>query len=1202
MKDFNKYKYTYTKSTRFKLEKIQGDLSLPKIKEINEKELIIETEKFFKSLKELFFYEDEKKIKINSLLIIKKDFLKNYFKNDFYAQHKKKEYFVEKVSYLKDKLFELFINNNGNKSGELLIIEKLLNKIKELLSKNQNEKERNSEIAFLINEFCSKKYLFLIRDFLQNLNHKHKSEEINRLYKKIKELEKEWLALQENYLPFQTAGICLAGGSMNYYTVNKKSKEYFDGEIKKLEDRQDEKIACYDKDKKTLTIPIFKKDNKDKEICFKSKEESSFLDEYNLIKQSPENKISFTIEEIKFLMQDLKAKMKSQFFEDCQKQTDNLENKYYFFQDKGLGFIEKCILLTKQIDKNKNKGDKSNQEKTPKQKRGDYLIKRSWFDRKQNKKVFNDYFKNWVEFIDSYKTIAMQYGKIKASSKNLEKQQLEAEQNRYWIGIGKNKNKNEDFLWLIPKEKMQALRKELEKLTSSQTNEDYQLHFISSLTKRALHKLCFAEESTFIKGLKDMYEYVRDTLTKRALHKLLKIHSDSKEATNDKNELQNRKNNHKNKKPCDKSKAEYELEFMQGILETAYAQSILDLSDFDLSKVLNAKDNETFEKEMNSLYKMKAFGLNQKTRDDLMKKFDIVVFKITSYDLEKRNQNEYQTPKSQNRRHTKMWLDFWNTTNNDTIRLNPEMKINFRRKDHTEHNYLSTNNYSDNRKCRDQFTLTTTFTLNPNSLHTDLAFAKAEEIEEKIKDFNRDFNNQNWDTFYKYGIDRGNIELATLCIAKFNQDNKYLYDKNKKEKQEILKPTFPIEEQDIKCYELRKDFYNTKEKPSHKMVNFDNIKERRIFNNLSYFIDRIDRDDLFEQKNLAFIDLTKAKVIKDKIILNGDVFTYLKLKKEAAKKIIFENYNENSCISDWEDDKGVHLKIDGKPFYYWEKEYEGLELKDYTYTKEDIKQRFEEFLQELQATDRSEHKPSANKINHLRDALVANMIGVISFLQDKYSVQDKYPGFIVLEDLSRDMIDKHFQDLYINISRRLEYALFQKFQTKGFVPPHIKDLIEIRELKVRERELALEQLEQLKKDKGWGDKNKEYKSKKSDIIIKHIDQYGAIIFTSEKQTSDNCPYCENEWVYREEEKNHLKFTKHQYICGKHDKSCGFDTENILDIHKEQISDEINDPDKVAAYNVAKKAEKLKDKLELLNKPAERPNLPSNPTLNSVRLS
>ena len=90
------------------------------------------------------------------------------------------------------------------------------------------------------------------------------------------------------------------------------------------------------------------------------------------------------------------------------------------------------------------------------------------------------------------------------------------------------------------------------------------------------------------------------------------------------------------------------------------------------------------------------------------------------------------------------------------------------------------------------------------------------------------------------------------------------------------------------------------------------------------------------------------------------------------------------------------------------------------------------------------------------------------------------------------------------------------------------------------------------------------------------------MFVDEYKTSKNCPYCGKSMSWGPEIEKRLKFEQHRFICGK-SKSCGFDTDRFVESsHPEpplaQAAEgiefdylrEIDDPDKVAAYNVARK--------------------------------
>ena len=158
------------------------------------------------------------------------------------------------------------------------------------------------------------------------------------------------------------------------------------------------------------------------------------------------------------------------------------------------------------------------------------------------------------------------------------------------------------------------------------------------------------------------------------------------------------------------------------------------------------------------------------------------------------------------------------------------------------------------------------------------------------------------------------------------------------------------------------------------------------------------------------------------------------------------------------------------------------------YTHDSIHKALQKYLDELWQEKvkptgaAKKHVPSIEKINHLRDALVANMVGVIMYLQ-----QD-YPGIIILEDLDMEKIEEHFKQLNINISRRLEFALYRKFQSLGKAPPHLKDLIQRRERIHAKRKQEIGEAA-----------DKQYRSKKN-----FSSQIGAIVFVDEYNTSVVC--------------------------------------------------------------------------------------------------
>ena len=426
-------------------------------------------------------------------------------------------------------------------------------------------------------------------------------------------------------------------------------------------------------------------------------------------------------------------------------------------------------------------------------------------------------------------------------------------------------------------------------------------------------------------------------------------------------------------------------------------------------------------------------------------------------------------------------------------------------------------------------------------------------------------------------------------------------------------------------YTLKREKYNHRAISELETRPIEERREKQVIVNVSYFTDKTEDPGWFSQHTCTCIDLTTAKVVSGKLISNGDVLTFLKLKYEAAKRVLFDlvaqsKITEENKRLEWGSEelenpafiKLCYRRPDSKPIavYFFEdkhgRNFEGLELGNgTTYTRETIREALQGYLDALlreqvkpsRATNK--HVPPIEKINHLRDALVANMVGVIMHLQQRH------PGIVMLEDLNMDLIEEHFREFNINISRRLEFALYRKFQSLGKVPPHLKDLIQRRERLHIKREKEIDEAvnqaaneeyqkwlrennntnseeQEKQKKQFWREANERIRKEKN-----FSSQIGAIVFVDKYKTSKNCPYCGKSIDWRSKIADRLKFKQHRFSCGK-ENSCGFDTDRFVESpHSDpplaqpfqgrttpdfKIFREIDDPDKVAAYNVAGKVQ------------------------------
>ena len=1299
--------YQYTRGIRFradigewqseafkaKYEKYKGILD----KDTRKRELSELTEPlsdFHKKLESLlYFYPENGKKEFRKGLSIDKIWLKNWHEEAFY----------------------LLIKDNKNRQGKYVLRNledrshvsskegfekpsvwfqkwfddwrKYISQIETASKAKDHSQSRRSDIAESIRGLLSRRQFHYISDFLTKAHDGNKpelEEKINKLKETSKKVWDKLKEAEEKYLPAQSSGVEITKASFNYYTVNKKPKEYYEEEPQKAEKQlYKDTFSIIKKTEEGKYEWKEMKDNKNSHnrdkwlgeiFLFQSEQEIKWIEGYyqNRIKEKKQKHeqdtkskfegnleigISLSLDETYITMKAFKAEQKSIFYEiakhiasekrkdsSCQVGKNHILDGYKFpyeklnrtglnrefslfkFENKSYGQkkYDKFIKLTGDLQKEQIPKNKTEIAKT----RGKFLFGRY------------PYFKEYGSFCEKYKQIAQQRGRLKAQIKGIEKEGREALQTDSWSLIYCDQDKKQ--LWLVPKNKREEgdfvqgenlknqntktnLQRAKEFIYNKHGRQDYTpgdsqyLCSFESLTMRALHKLCFAKESSFVK---DMPSNLK-SLQKEAEQFPTKDHDEKL-----------------------KEKDHKKLIFFKKLLKDDYARQTLPvLNAFDPSVIgtlhpinkeawqnLDKAENlEEFEKSLETAcYYPKRIVFKKGEKDHFLKEYDVTVMNISSYDLEERNKKNQ--PESKDRYHTELWKSFWDNINKleekaevqgfsvGNIRLNPEIKIRWREADKNLENYFKKRDFPKkfkHRRLQDQFTVHFTLALHAGKKYEDLAFSKPEELLKEINKFNGTLNKEemNFETAWKYGIDRGQKELSTLCLVKFDSD-KSVYQVNGKD-EDIQKPEFA----EIECYTLKDHNFEgciscgvlKIEGGNHNegcSVKTDRTEWRSVIKNLSYFMNEkyLNDERFFKKEKTSCLDLTAAKVIKGKIVTNGDVMTFLKLKKAVAKRRLYDLHYEKGLKEDlkWNDKNELRFHISDtgqkkkqnkqneKPLilYRYDERYEGILLdseKNIKYNKNSIESSLNHYLNELRREDneqsssknkrdKEDHTPTILQINHLRDALTANMVGVISHLQKKC------PGFIVLEDLDKDNLEEEFFKNNIIVHRKLENALYTKFQSLGLVPPHVKDIIKLRE-NVRERQ-------------------------KERVVKSPSSQIGVIVFVKKEDTSRDCPYCSKPQDHRNEQwrgqwkqkcngnkmdwYREVKGQQKRFICA----FCDFDTylfkdkdervqnykPGVNENNKEKFHSfkHINDPDKVAAYNIAKKIKRSEDigKMEL----------------------
>ena len=1176
MSEHNDNQYSYTKGMRFSLKHRRGSLPEPNTAAKADLARLCEAGRHLAEELERFIYLSESEnsetlardrqgeYKPSRDVRINKTWLKQFFKVDFYDQHQARHQRTHELHQ-----FPYALQGIARWRAEWC---KNLDELEKADNAALHEQTRRSDIASLLLQLGRRDQFPLIREFAAHARHKN---EPNPLPTYVEAVEAQLQTALAEYAPSQGAGVVVAAASLNYYTVNKKPKEYYDDKIGRVKKRRDELADSYEKMKENKALQ-------------KSRLLELMLGERLNLERIQDDK------ELSLFHRD----------ED----RDCLEEVYRLTRE-----ISRLTAELKEHQSRHGAGTDhyrslKGELQSAKKERGFYFIKQT------RGKHHSNYLGEWWKYCEDYRNKAMEFGKAKARLRGLEKERQESQQLRYWAVFLRRKERLS--LCCIPLHKCREAWKFLEKMANAgavPVNSEVKLYRFHSITQRALHKLCFAEGSSFAADLSP---------------NLQRLLSAANKASNDPEQIERQRRRNRGQK----TKARLELEFFQTLLKDSAATRSLELSRFDFSEALEAETMDDFQMAFDKAgYDVETITFDTHRAKTFVDRFKVLEFELTSYDLERRNENTHQTPKSYARRHTELWRQFWKAAEQGEagdVRLNPELKIRLRKADPDLAEYLRKKRFdleqTKHRRLQDQYNLHFTMELNAGRLHSDLAFAKADEIDARIDRFNETFNKQNWDQSWKYGIDRGNIELATLCLARFDKNDTYRHGDTT-----LLRPRFPQGEEDIKVYTLKREKYNHRAISERETRPRQERREKQVIVNVSYFIDKIEDSEWFSQHTCTCIDLTTAKVISGKLISNGDVLTFLKLKYEAAKRVLFDLVAQGKISAEnkrleWgseapenpasiqlrygrpDSDPGTDEKAEERTVYFFEgtqgRNFEGLELSNgRIYTREMIRTALQHYLDDLLVEQAkptgaaNKHVPPIEKINHLRDALVANMVGVIMHLQQRY------PGIVMLEDLDMDLIQEHFQALNIDISRRLEFALYRKFQSLGKVPPHLKDLIQRRErlhanLKQEIDEAADKEYQKwLRKPKNknastsdkvkqkteyWKQANSKVRSEKN-----FSSQIGAIIFVDEYKTSKNCPHCGRSMSWGPEIDKQLKFEQHRFICGKA-KSCGFDTDHFAGSpHAEpppaqpsqggptpdfEVFREINDPDKVAAYNVAGK--------------------------------
>ncbi len=1144
--------YKLTKAIRFKLENSsENSLILQSIEQIkntsfNLVEFVSDLHNFIDGLRDYLFFNKEKDtLSTKQGLSIKTAWLKLYAKQTFHdseaVRDKSKRKQTKTISDYENLAFEI--------QKRFEEFEQIYKSLADVPNTPLNARSRHAEIGLLLKKTANKLNLPYFVDLVEKTVDKREEGDLSIQLKSLgKQLIDNSLLGVQKYLPEQSSGLLIAKASFNYYTLNKKPIGYA-----KKKEEQLNKLIITDWNRQ-----IFDRSSLSNIIREKIKESVTDLDE------------------LRQKLKNVKAQQKAAFNElmtqDISYENLKENTELYLFNNISKQEFDSYKKQTEKIETKATRLNQSTNDNEKRQLRSDLqkLKKDRGAMMNAADRRFSSNFTVYKAYANLYRDIALKQGRINATLKGIEREQVESQLLQYWALVLADAGGHK--LVLIPKNHAAECYQILTTATQNAVSETNRIFWFESFTLRSLRKLCFGNLES---GSNSFYTELKKTQS------LSGYKNDKGYFVSSEGEF--------------KGDTQKIISFYKDVLGSRYAQSVLNLPSAQQRAEVLDVNFESLDDFQIALEKVcyKRFALvAHSVLDIIKKKYNPQIFDITTYDLRKANEGNEKA-------HTQLWKAFWTTANeqnNFDIRINPEIAIQWRNaKENRVHKYgKDTALYDEkknNRYLYEQLTLVTTISEHSNTPTKVLAFMTDDEFESSVNAFNEKFNKA--DFKFALGLDNGETELATLGV--------YLPDFKQGSNESSIAEIKKIEEYGFKVHTITNLSHQEQDK---------NGKIRKIIQNPSYFLSKEQYtrtfgkteveyqamfSKLFKEETLLTLDLTTAKLIGGHIITNGDVPTYFNLwmrhaqrmlwdmndhaEKQTAKQITLkksEDLNqaekekfieylnltknnkkyfalsetEKSEYTNWiyaiwnrqttnlpaeKNKKYEIVKKDQRVGYYSKHVilavcYIGNDLQSVTEIF-DVRNIFklrkdfyaikseQEIIQELNNYNTNESRQQIGneklelKINHLRAAVVANAIGVIDSLYHYYKSKTQGEGLVNKEGFDTNKVAEDLGKFSGNIYRVLERKLYQKFQNYGLVPP-IKSLMAVRS-------------EGIKNNKGA------------------ILRLGNIGFIDPAETSQNCPVCNS------------KFGNHQnnVVC----ENCGFTTQNIM-----------HSNDGIAGYNIAKR--------------------------------
>ncbi len=1013
-----------------------------------------------------------------SNLYIKYGFLKNYFTTDFYTF---KERVYPRQSYTKppkryklnDENLQFFRDAITGQNGLIERLKKISNKIEYFKFINQSNKTLFADIALVLGNINKRNNLKFLKDLVNSLVVPYNDFSGNdlikdNLNKKIQDFEILVNGRLTYYAPFNPSiGFQTRGGSFNYFVFD-KNEMILEEKGKELRKKLTEIYKNKDitiLSSLNITYEVFVdfytslRKLTDKYIN-KSYQEvrADIIKQYNLKDKNLKQVLQLNMEEMYKFIRLWKSKQKMDYMNALMT---------YYSDNVAKEFVDNSVLFNNQksVDKLKemehhlqmlyNEIDNYNTTDERKQALMVEIQNTKVAISKINKKSVS---KNYIKLCDYYNKLAFEYNGIKNRLTNIEKEKAAASCLVYWCIIIEN-DKGEQFLYLIPKKHVQEVYKNINHTSiSAQRSGVSKLYYLESLTLKALRIMCFKENSNTIR--RQLPKFFPNNEQYKIGNEYGQQYRIGNEYRHDylikeKNTIQER------------------ISIFQKALRILINNGTISIDENAevVSKSYNTLDD--FEFELNkSCYKKTFIYVKKSYADTLIRYYNAIRFKITSKDLGKDKVGCFPT---------EIWKHFWHPTNmvnNYPIRLNPEVKLYWRAaKPSRLVKYMNNEKRSQNfknRYCGEQFTVAFTMTENALSLKPNYIFAVAKKQEpDVIKNydaqanidcFNDELNNKS-DFRFSIGIDTGTkgrafifagivdvnkkpITINVLKIKDSADHNKlkysktngrtkdYFYADNYATKLFCNKDLYNEVFDDGKFEETSQLFIDGKVKDAYKKDFKTGKQIRRVIENPSYFLNKSlydktfgdgkyieTKNDIFEKKEVAAIDMTTAKVINGEIVLNADLTTYQTLNFLCAKHKLCRELNVRSNPKIEKRDDAIYLVDTNEQqevclYRKIEDEY------NFALSYDDI---FTE-LKNFKTTGTIDLVKIEYQINNYKKSMVANIVGVLKEIYQRLQrAYDGNVGWIIFEGLEDSDIaycNKSEEDIRIP----LREALIKNFQ------------------------------------------------------------------------------------------------------------------------------------------------------------------------------